>query len=122
MMNEEEVLIIGDDDYQHTELSENEDYLIVQDPEQEDTDSWCLLFVKGDYKDCVVRFEDVAMNASTGELGYNYTILSAPEDEYNELEMTNYLSSALAQVISDMHQSGAQRYHDLRTGEEITEL
>ena len=123
MNEEEDVLVIGDDDYEHHELSEHEDYIIVEDPEG-DEDSWCLLFVKGPYKDWVIRFDDVALNAKTSDLTFTYHILnvSDKEIEYEETEFVNYLSSALLQVITDLHRSGAQRYQDLETGEEVTEL
>jgi len=121
-MNEEveDVLVIGDDDYEHKELSEYEDYLIVEDPEG-DEDSWCLLFVRGDYKDWVVRCDNVILNGKTKDLLFEYQILSTPEEEveYDETVFVNYLSSALLQVITDLHENGAQRYEDLETGEEV---
>jgi hypothetical protein len=123
-MNEEveDVLVIGEDDFEHTDLNEHDDFLIVEDPTAGDQESWCLLFVKGDYTDFVVRFDDISMNTGTGDLAYSYTILSTGESEEVEIDttdFTNYLSSALSKVITDMHESGSQRYHDLETGEEV---
>ena len=124
-MNEEEaeVLVIGDDDYEHHELSEHEDYIIVEDPEGQE-DSWCLLFVTGTYKDWVIRFDDVGLNAKTGDLGFTYQILSVTEEEieYSETDFVNYITSALTRVMTDLHESGTQKYHDMETGEEVKEL
>lgn len=125
MINEvdgvEELLIVDDEHLDLQEVTENEDYLIVEDPMSTKADDWCVLFVKGDYKDMVVKFEDIGLNTETGELGYSYTILSAGEveREINELNFTNYLTSTLNAIILDMHDKGAQRYVDLETKEEL---
>jgi hypothetical protein len=122
MINEidgvEEVLIVDDEHLDIQEVTENEDYLIVEDPTSKKADDWCVLFVKGDYKDMVVKFEDVGLNTETGELGFAYTVLSE-DREVNTLNFTNYLTSTLNSIILDMHEKGAQRYIDLETKEEL---
>lgn len=121
-MIDEEILVIGDDDYNDVELNEYDDFLVVEDPNNEDQDSWCLLFVRGEYKDFVVRYDDVALNTGTGELAFSYTVLSTGEREnveVNNVDFTNYLSGALSKVIEDMHQMGSQRYYDIETGDEV---
>ena len=117
----EDVLVILDDDITVTELSEHDDYLIVEDPVTNKPDDWCVLFTKGEYKDVVVKFADIGMNTKTGDLTYNYTVYSSGEEneEYDELHFTNYLTSALVQILTDNHEQGKQQYVDLETGEEV---
>ena len=120
---EDDILVIDDNDVEMTELSENDDYLVVGDPTSDKDTDWCVLFVKGDYKDMVVKYDDVGLDTKTGQLGYTYSILSTgdgEEKEINELDFTNYLTSALHNIMIDMHKSGAAAYVDLKTKEEIS--
>ena len=125
-MNEEaedDILIIDDNDVEQFDVSENDDYLVVSDPTSDKDTDWCVLFVKGDYKDMVVKFDDVGLNSKTDQLGYSYTILSngeGGERELDELDFTNYLTSTLHNIIIDMHKSGAASYVDLETKEEVS--
>ena len=120
---EDDILVIDDNDVEMTELSENDDYLVVGDPTSDKDTDWCVLFVKGDYKDMVVKYDDVGLNSETGQLGYTYSILSTgdgEEKEINELDFTNYLTSALHSIMIDMHKAGAAAYVDLETKEEVS--
>ena len=125
MINEDdgidEVLIIDDEQIEHLDLSENDDFLIVQDPTGANTEDWCALFVRGEYKDVVVKFDKIGYNTKSGELGYEYTILSTPEEdmEFVELDLVNYLTSTLHSIMKDMHRKGAAGYIDLETKEEV---
>ena len=120
MNEEEEVLIIGDEDYEYEELSEQDDFLIVQDPTSDDADAWCVLFIKGPFTDWVVQFEDVAMNTGTGDLAYRYNILSPDyEVEYDQVEFSNLCTNTLSKVLVTMHEQGAQQYIDAKTGKEV---
>jgi len=125
-MNEEaedDILVIDDNDVEMTELTEYEDYLVVSDPTSDKDTDWCVLFVKGDYKDMVVKYDNVGLDAKTGKLAYSYTILSmgdGEEKEINELAFTNYLTSALHTIMIEMHKAGAAAYVDLETKEEVS--
>jgi hypothetical protein len=122
MTSDEPFLIVEDDDVEIVELSENDDYLIVEDPVTNNPDDWCVLFTKGEYKDMVIKFADVGMNTKTGDLAFNYSVYSSGEGgekEVDELDFTNYLTSALMQIMTDNHKQGKQRYVDLDTKEEI---
>ena len=124
-MNEEgeDILVIDDNDVEIQDLSENDDYLIVQDPTSSKDTDWCVLFVKGDYKDMVVKYEDIGLDTKTGQLGFTYNILSMEESEdqeVDELDFINYLTSALNQILLDMHESGAAAYVDLESKEELS--
>jgi hypothetical protein len=118
----EEILIVDDEEINHIDLSENDDFLIVQDPTGANAEDWCVLFVKGEYKNVVVKFDKIGYNTKSGELGYEYNILSTPEEdmEFVELDLVNYLTSALHSIMKDMHRSGGAGYIDLETKEEVT--
>ena len=118
----EEILIVDDEEINHIDLSENDDFLIVQDPTGANAEDWCVLFVKGEYKDVVVKFDKIGYNTKSGDLGYEYNILSTPEEdmEFVELDLVNYLTSALHSIMKDMHRSGGAGYIDLETKEEVT--
>ena len=120
-MNEEDILVVGDEDFTHTEQAEYDDYLLVQDPTVDDPDSWCVVLLGGDFNDWVIQFNEVAINAETEQLTYEYNILHPDDDvvEYDQLEFTNRCTSTLSKVLLSLHEAGAQQYTDLRTGEEI---
>jgi hypothetical protein len=115
----EEILVIGDEDFDHAEQAEFEDYLLVQDPNGDDT-SLCVILLGEEFNDWVVQFSDVAINAETDSLTYQYSILH-PDDEveYDQLAFTNRCTSVLSKILVTLHEAGAQTYTDLRTGEEI---
>ncbi len=122
MINDEieDVLVIGDEDFEHNEQAEYDDFLLVQDPTSDDPNSWCVILLGEQFNDWVVQFSDVAINTETEQLTYQYTILS-PEDEseYDQVEFSNLCTSTLSKILLSLHESGAQGYTDLRTGEEI---
>ena len=118
----EDLLIIGEDDYETVEVGEYDDYLVVNDPTSDDPEDWAIIILKGKYENFVIKFENVGLNTSTGEVAYDYTILatgSEGEVEYDQVEFTNMCTSILSQIIIEMHKQGAQGYIDLETGEEI---
>ena len=121
MNEEEEILVIGDEDFTHTEQAEYDDYLLVQDPTADDPNSWCVVLLGGEFNDWVVQFSEVAINAETEQLTYEYNILHPDDDvvEYDQLEFTNRCTSTLSKILLSLHESGAQQYTDLRTGEEV---
>ena len=118
----EDVLVIGDGDFEHIEQSEHDDYLLVKDPTNDDPDSWCVVLLGGDFNDWVVQFSDVVLNTE-GEapiVNFQYTILYPDyEVEYDQLAFTNRLSSTLSKILVEFHEAGVTSYTDLRTGEEI---
>jgi len=117
---EEEILVIGDEDFEHTEQAEFEDYLLVQDPTADDPNSWCVVLLGGDFNDWVVQFSDVALNTEDATIAYQYSILSPDEEvEYDQVAFTNRCTSTLTKILVLLHEAGAQTYTDLRTGEEI---
>ena len=118
----EEVLVIGDEDFEHNEQSEHDDYLLVRDPTSSDPDSWCVVLLGGDFNDWVVSFSDVVLNTEEKEptVAFQYSILYPDyEVEYDQRAFVNRCSSTLSSVLVGLHESGAQSYTDLRTGEEI---
>ena len=119
MINEEleEVLVIGEDDFNQAEVDEYDDYLIVQDPESQDDDSWCVLVISGEYENFVIRFEDVSFNAGTGDLAYVYNILSTGEEdrEYDPTDFSNFCTGILSKIMVEMHEQGTQQYEDIDT-------
>ena len=123
MSNEvEEVLVIGDEDFEHTEQTEHDDYLLVKDPTNDDPDSWCVVLLGGEFNDWVVQFSDVVLNTNTEptSIVYEYNILYPDyEVEYDQVAFTNRLSSTLSNILTGFHEAGATRYTDLMTGEEI---
>jgi hypothetical protein len=116
----EDILVIGDEDFEHTEQAEYDDYLLVRDPTSSDPNSWCVVLLGGTFNDWVVQFSEVAVNTETDQLTYQYSILSPEEDtEYDQVEFTNLCTSTLSKILVSLHEAGAQSYVDLRTGEEV---
>ena len=123
-MNEEleELLVIGEDDYQPVDVGEYDEYLVVNNPMSDDPEDWAVIILKGKYENFVVKFDNVGLHTKTGDIAYDYTILATGtegEVEYDQVEFTNMCTSILSQIIVDMHKQGSQGYVDLETGEEI---
>ena len=118
----DDVLVIGDDEYVHQDLAEQDDYLIVRDPVSDDPDDWCVLFISGDFDNFVVRFENIQFNTETSDLAYDYNILSTGEGgdvEYDMVDFSNHCTNTLGKILLEMHEKKQQVYTDVVTGEEI---
>jgi hypothetical protein len=108
---------MGDDDIVIEEMVEHEDFLIVLDPTQEDTengDDWAVILLKDPYSNWLVKFFN--MEQRGGEIIFDYTLLSFGTDsdriEFDEVELTNRLTNVLLGVIKVLHEEGATIYTD----------
>ena len=117
---------LGEDLVESTSVSEDDDFLIVQDPTDPDNqESWAVLILKGDYKDWVVRFPSVGF--ADGQLEFEYQFMNAggsqnaDEFELDELKFANYISSVLIEVLNSLDQTEGQVYVDTKTGEQIVD-
>jgi hypothetical protein len=108
---------MGTDDIVIEEMVEHEDFLIVLDPTQGDTengDDWAVIVLKDPFYNWLVKFSN--MEQRGGEIIYDYTVLSFGTDadtiEYDEVELTNRLTNVLLGVVKVLHEEGATIYTD----------
>jgi hypothetical protein len=110
---------IGESEVVYHDLLEEDDFLIVGDPSYpDDPEAWCVLVLKGDYKDWVVRFTFVEFDK--GELEFTYEVVYLPDGStFDELETANFMSSLITEVIETLHGTDGQVYVDTETGEQV---
>lgn len=104
------------------DVTELDDFIITEDPlDPNNEEAWAVLITKGDYKDWVVRFPKVEL--VEGELEFTYEVVFIPDSfdgkDLVDVELANYFSSILVEVLDSMHGSEGQIYIDKKTGEQI---
>ena len=115
-------LYLGDSDCVVHNLIEMDDFIITEDPlNPTDENLWAVMITKGDYKNWVVRYPKVSL--IDGELEFTYEVLYIPPEyenkEFVDVELANYFSSVLTEVIDTLHKTEGQVYVDRKTGEQI---
>ena len=116
-------LYLGEGDVVYHDVAEHDDYLLCQDPlDPENEESWAVVLLKDPYKNWVVRFVD-GIFLDKGELEFTYEVLYTPEfdGEFTDVELANYLSSVLAEVLASLHETEGQVYVDTKTGEQVVD-
>lgn len=104
------------------DVTELDDFVVTEDPlDPNNEEAWAVLITKGEYKDWVVRFPKVEL--VEGELEFTYEVTYIPESfdgkDLVDVELANYFSSILVQVLDSMHGSEGQIYIDKETGVQI---
>lgn len=115
-------LYLGEGDVVYHDVIEHDDYLLAQDPlDPDNEESWSVVLLKDPYKDWVVRFPAIMLDK--GELEFTYEVVYAPafEGEFTDVELANYLSSVLADVLEELHKTEGQVYVDTETGEQVVD-
>ena len=112
-------MYLGTSEVVQHDLLEEDDYIITGDPSYpDDPEAWCVLILQGEYKNWVVRFPEVKLDK--GELEFTYEVVYMPDGTtFNELDVANYMSSLLVEVIESLHGTDGQVYVDVNTGEQI---
>ncbi len=116
-------ITLGEDLVESTSVSEDDDFLIVEDPtDPSNQEAWAVLILKGEYKDWIVRFPEVGF--AGGHLEFQYQFIRAgatdnDEFELDELHFVNYISSVLVEVLNSLDQTEGQVYVDVETGKQI---
>jgi len=110
---------LGESEVVHHDLLEQDDYIITGDPSYpDDPEAWCVLILKGEYRDWVVRFTFVQFDK--GELEFTYEVVYLPDGStFDELGVANYMSSLITEIVESMHGTDGQVYVDTETGEQI---
>lgn len=115
-------LYLGEGDVVYHDVTEHDDYLLAQDPlDPENEESWAVVLLKDPYKNWVVRFPAIMLDK--GELEFTYEVVYAPEfeGEFTDVELANYLSSILSEVLASLHETEGQVYVDTKTGEQVVD-
>ena len=105
----DDALFIGDEDADVYEVAEEEDYLVVADPTNEDSEEegdWAVICLTKPYVDFLVKFANIEMRGD--EVLFDYTVLSMPETEVDvdPVHFGNYLTSVLAAVLRQFKEDG----------------
>jgi hypothetical protein len=105
------------------DVTEMDDFIITEDPTNPDNEeAWAVLITKGEYKDWVVRFPKIEL-AENSELEFTYEVVFIPDSfdgkDLVDVELANYFSSILVEVIETIHGTEGQIYLDKKTGEQI---
>ena len=112
-------MYLGESEVVYHDLTEYDNFIIVGDPHfSDDPDRWAVIITNGEYKDWVVRFPKVMLDK--GELEFTYEVIRLPDGAvFSDLDVANYMSSLIANIISEMHGSEGQVYIDSETGEKV---
>ena len=112
-------MYIGDSEVVYHDLTENDNFIITGDPSYPDEPNfWAVVITSGEYKDWVVRFPEVILDK--GELEFTYEVIYLPDGStFTDLEVANYMSSLITEVVAELHGSEGQVYIDTTTGEQI---
>jgi hypothetical protein len=105
------------------DVTEMDDFIITEDPlDPDNEEAWAVVITKGEYKDWVVRFPKIEL-AENSELEFTYEVVFIPDSfdgkDLVDVELANYFSSILVEVIETIHGTEGQIYLDKKTGEQI---
>lgn len=112
-------MYIGDSEVVYHDVTEQDDFIITGDPSYPDEpDFWAVVITKGEYKDWVVRFPNVILDK--GELEFTYEVIYLPDGaEFVDLDVANYMSAVISEIVAELHGTEGQVYIDQDTGEQI---
>ena len=114
-------MFLEGDNLVYHDVAEEDDFIITTDPHYPDKeDAWVVIILKGEYQDWVVRFPTVTLDK--GELEFTYEVVYLPDGaEFTDIEVANYMSSVITEVVRQLHQSEGQVYVDTKTGEQVVD-
>jgi hypothetical protein len=81
-------------------LSEGIHYELI--PQDEDnTQSWAIRLIEGDYVETVLRFGNISFNAENDCLNFSFFIISSPIDNLSEddVDLQDYAGAVLEDIL-----------------------
>jgi len=87
-------------------MIENKDYEIIPNPE--DSHSWQIRILKGDFLETVIQFGTIAFNEIKDHFTFDFTIIYSP-DQYlsiDNVDLHNTLTRILEDIIENGHEEG----------------
>ena len=85
-------------------MIENKDYEIIPNPE--DSHSWQIRILKGDFLETVIQFGTIAFNEIKDHFSYNFDIIETPD--YGLTKDDKDLHFVLTRILEDIIERGEQ--------------
>tara|TARA_B110000858_G_scaffold178784_1_gene214870 strand:+ start:424 stop:753 length:330 start_codon:yes stop_codon:yes gene_type:complete len=107
-------------------MKENEDYIIAENPNSAEEFDWTVIINKGEWKDFVVKYNNIEIVEENSFIDYNLEILFVPErlrevsvTEKPLIEFNKYCAILIENIMSDFDEKKINVYIDKETGKKI---